>query len=625
MANPFIKRILFSGALCAGAALMLTSCLDDSYDLNKVDLTMGLGSDGLAVTLGNTENILLNDILDTDESVKLDTKNRYYLVEEGNTNINMRVDGFSTNIADTKLNMDAAVLSFNDVKESVEASSGVKFGDNVTSIPVSKNLASSGSANGQQALDFEVTGMKTDVTFLEDLAIEDTDVKLMLYTANTPANLPFGVISMNNVEIKLPSILRVKEGSLASGWTLDNSTNTLKCSALNYDKAKPAICALQVNKVVLKRAPKDGKIVFSNEELTVKMSAQKVTFGATQDFTMGKNDVASVRLDIVVGNPNTSKSNLTVVEATGRFNPAINPSINPINISNSLPDFLQDDEVALDVANPTLRFKSDFTNIPVGVKFSGVLTSVFNDGVTAKRSVTLPEKSFENNKQNVLYYAQTATPYDPEGLPEVYDKAVVSTLNTLVSKLPEKIDVDLANGKVKVKDQLYTIKLNQEYAADAAYSVFVPFEFNNGLSIVYNDSTNSINSDVEKYAAEGIRISAVAQNAIPLDLNINIEAHGVDGRVINGIVFTPAKVNAGSGKSVVDANGASSFEVKETPIVLEATLSDPNLLKKVDRLIFKVRADNKETTESHELVSTQFLRMANIKLRLKGAVTADFN
>ena len=99
----------------------------------------------------------------------------------------------------------------------------------------------------------------------------------------------------------------------------------------------------------------------------------------------------------------------------------------------------------------------------------------------------------------------------------------------------------------------------------------------------------------------------------------------MDGRVINGIVFTPAKVNAGSGKSVVDANGASSFEVKETPIVLEATLSDPNLLKKVDRLIFKVRADNKETNESHELVSTQFLRMANIKLRLKGAVTADFN
>lgn len=41
-------------------------------------------------------------------------------MEEGNTNINMKVDGFSTNIADTKLNMDAPVLSFNDVKNQLK-------------------------------------------------------------------------------------------------------------------------------------------------------------------------------------------------------------------------------------------------------------------------------------------------------------------------------------------------------------------------------------------------------------------------------------------------------------------------------------------------------------------------
>ena len=87
-------------------------------------------------------------------------------------------------------------------------------------------------------------------------------------------------------------------------------------------------------------------------------------------------------------------------------------------------------------------------------------------------------------------------------------------------------------------------------------------------------------------------------------------------------MFTPAVVKAGSGKK---DPATAKYELVETPITLDATLSDPNLLKKVDRLIFKVRADNKETTESHELVSTQFLRMANIKLRLKGAVTADFN
>lgn len=622
MANPFIKRILFSGALCAGAALMLTSCLDDSYDLNKVDLTMGLGSDGLAVTLGNTENIMLNDILDTDESVKLDANNLYYLVENGSTNIHMKVDGFSTNISDTKLNMNAPVLSFADVKSSVEEKLGTSLG-NVTSVAVDNGLRSTGKADGSEALDFEVSGMQSDVTYLKDLVIEDTDVKMMLHTANTPANMPLGVISMNDVEITLPSVLRVKEGSLAAGWTLDKSKNTLKCASINYNKAQPTICALKVGKVVLNREPKNGKIEFTENELTITMKAQKVTFGATEAFTMHENDVASVRLDIVVGNSNVSKSNLTVVEATGKFNPVIDPQVNPIDIGSSLPDFLKDEEVALDVANPTLRFTSDFSNIPVGVNFSGKLTSVFEDA-SKNCSVTLPEKSFENNKHNVLYYAQTENPYDPSGLPAegTYDKAQVSNLNTLVKKIPEQIKVDLSGNKVKVKDQLYTIKLNQEYTADADYSVFVPFEFNKGLSIVYNDSTNSFNDDIDKYAAEGIRITALAKNAIPLDLNVAIEATDVNGNVIEGIVFTPAVVKAGSGKK----NPATAkYELVETPITLDATLKDPNLLKLVDKLIFKVRADNKETTESHTLVSDQYLRLDKIKLRLKGAVTADFN
>lgn len=622
MANPFIKRILFSGALCAGAALMLTSCLDDSYDLNKVDLTMGLGSDGLAVTLGNTENIMLNDILDTDESVKLDANNLYYLVENGSTNINMKVDGFSTNISDTKLNMNAPVLSFADVKSSVEEKLGTSLG-NVTSVAVDNGLRSTGKADGSEALDFEVSGMQSDVTYLKDLVIEDTDVKMMLHTANTPANMPLGVISMNDVEITLPSVLRVKEGSLAAGWTLDKSKNTLKCASINYNNAQPTICALKVDKVVLNREPKNGKIEFTENELTITMKAQKVTFGATEAFTMHENDVASVRLDIVVGNSNVSKSNLTVVEATGKFNPVIDPQVNPIDIGSSLPDFLKDEEVALDVANPTLRFTSDFSNIPVGVNFSGKLTSVFEDA-SKNCSVTLPEKSFENNKYNVLYYAQTENPYDPSGLPAegTYDKAQVSNLNTLVKKIPEQIKLDLSGNKVKVKDQLYTIKLNQEYTADADYSVFVPFEFNKGLSIVYNDSTNSFNDDIDKYAAEGIRITALAKNAIPLDLNVAIEATDVNGNVIEGIVFTPAVVKAGSGKK----NPATAkYELVETPITLDATLKDPNLLKLVDKLIFKVRADNKETTESHTLVSDQYLRLDKIKLRLKGAVTADFN
>jgi|GEM_PF-4027541 len=39
MAHSLLKHFFLTGALCAGSALVLSSCIDDSYDLDKVDLT----------------------------------------------------------------------------------------------------------------------------------------------------------------------------------------------------------------------------------------------------------------------------------------------------------------------------------------------------------------------------------------------------------------------------------------------------------------------------------------------------------------------------------------------------------------------------------------------------------
>ena len=180
MANPFIRRIFLSGALCAGASFLLTSCIDDSYDLDKVDLTMGLGSDGLAVKFGNTEKILLNDILETDNSVKVqEGTNLYYLVESGSTNINMTVDKFSTSINDTHLNMNAPVLTFDDVKAAVEEETGHAFPSSVTSVPISSGFSTSGNAEGNEKVNFNVKDVK-DVSYIEDLDI------CLLYTSPSP-------------------------------------------------------------------------------------------------------------------------------------------------------------------------------------------------------------------------------------------------------------------------------------------------------------------------------------------------------------------------------------------------------------------------------------------------------
>lgn len=625
MANPFIRRIFLSGALCAGAAFLLTSCIDDSYDLDKVDLTMGLGSEGLAVKFGNTEKILLNDILETDNSVKVqEGTNLYYLVENGSTNINMTVDKFSTSINDTHLNMNAPVLTFADVKQAVEEETGHTFPSSVTSVPISSGFSTAGNAEGNEKVNFNVKDVK-DVSYIKDLDIEETDIKLNLNTVNTPSSMPFGVQKLENMKITIPTCLKVVKSSVAAGWVLDEATNTLTCASMTYSAQNPTICSMKLNKIVLERAPKNNQVTFTDNELTMHMEG-KVTFGASRNFDMGKNDVASVRLDISIGNQQSSSLEklLTVKQVTGKFTPAIDPAIEPINISNSLPDFLKDEEVEIDVANPTLRFKSDFTHIPVGVDLSGTLTSVYkkaSDNVT----ITLPKQSFDNNKNNYVYYYQGTSPYDPEGLPTAYSGKTVSNLGTLIKKLPEQINVDLKNGQVAVKDQEYTIELGKKYAADANYNVFVPFEFNKRLTIVYRDSTKSMNDDLKDYSADGIRVNGTAQNAIPLDLVVTLEALDVDDTPIPGITFTTARVSAGTGESYLNENGETEWKITETPLEIEASLSDPKSLSKVDKLVFKVNAANEETTQSHKLISTQYLRVANIKLRLKGAVTADFN
>ena len=58
---------------------------------------------------------------------------------------------------------------------------------------------------------------------------------------------------------------------------------------------------------------------------------------------------------------------------------------------------------------------------------------------------------------------------------------------------------------------------------------------------------------------------------------------------------------------------------------ISATLDDPTLLQKMDRLKFNVQAANDVNGKVHELCSTQYLRFADVRLYLTGKVIADFN
>ena len=607
-----LKHLIAIGALCTGTAMLTTGCVSDDYDLDSVDLTMGLGSDGLKLKMGNTEKILLGDILDLDESVKLDANNLYYLVEEGTTNFNIHVNEVSASFKESTIETSERVLDYNIAKE--------QLGDVVNqlppnaSLPVAAGIFFNGEAKGYADVDVTVD-VPEEVSYISTADVKDMKVSLQMHTDLSP-NVKFGIDKVENFSITIPSILQVREGSWPAGWTMKDNVLTHQ-GALTIPQ-DGVICSIVADKVDTKGygAPKDGKLAFgkdANGRSVLQAGIQgKVYFKSTGAFNLSTSDYADIYLTLSLGN----SSKIDIEQVTGKFSPEINPTVDPIDIASSLPDFLNDDAVKIGAANPTLKFTADLTSIPVGLNLSGELTSVKKGAQGFTKKVGLPVTQVEDKQHNTVYYYQSGKPYDPEypTLPAGAVQAKANNLSSLIEKLPDEIRVDLTGGKLSVQNKEYTIQLGKDYQASADYKVYVPFQFDKGLTIVYNDSTDSMSEDLEDYQAEGLMLKATAQNTIPLDLVATITAYDVDGNVVPGINFSEIKVPAGDGTNV-----------NEAQVEISATLDEPSLLQKMDRLKFSVKAANDVNGQVHELCSTQYLRFADVRLYLTGKVIGDFN
>lgn len=631
MANPLFKHLLVTGMLCAGTTLLFTGCIDDSYDLDKVDLTMKLNTDGLGVKLGNTDLIALADILDEDETVKTEANGLYYLVKDGTSNFNVKVDNMTTSFNDTKLDMDAPVLQYNDVYEQLR-DAGIPVTEGST-LPIPADFEMHGSAEGNQKIDFSITDVK-DVTEVKTIDLYKSKVALTLTEANSRPELNLGVTRLKNIRLYLPKFLGVTD--VAPGWELkEGNVLVYKNGGIyNYNRNKPEICSVYLNKVALDQTKNEGKVENGNIELTpaelnIRMTAEQVYFEnrAGRELSMKVDDQASVRLDIQVPN-----NVLNINQVTGKFNPAINPDNERIDVSSDLPDFLQDKDVRIVATNPTIRFHANMSTLPVGIDMRGTLTAVkengaFENGATTK-VVKLDKGVMEMGRDNYVYYCnQGNTPYDPEGA-KAGAATVKNTANIgdLITELPDYLEVNLKNNQINVKNEYYTVQLGRDYHVDADYSVFVPFEFDRGLKVVYNDSTESMHSDLKDLSATGtLEVMADAYNTIPLELLVGLKAVDVDGNVVP-VEFNTAEAHVAPGDgSTYTMNG----EVKErsgsevmTPIKITAKLDDKDLLSRIDKLCFNIHAD---ATGSNKLVSTQYLKLNNIKIKLHAGVIADFN
>ena len=609
--------MLAAGALCAGTGLLLSSCVDDSYDLSHdLDLTMGLGSEGLSVKLGRTEQIFLSDLLDTDKSVKLDGNNVYYLVENGSTDMTFSVEDVTATVENSEISTAQRVLDFESFCQQLGADPA-----RVSSVPVSGGTTFSGTAKSKdkENISFHLENVTKEIIRVDNAILHSTPVTISVAIKQTP-NVKLAISRIHGMRIVMPEYLKVKD---ATKGTIEGNVLTLPdiTNPANGELCRVTVYALDFGKDGLART---GSVMRLDDERSHVSFEGEVDFRTTQDFTLSAGDYADITMEVAVGDNHSADAHTTVsVEnVTGRFNPAISPDIKPISIRGSLPSFLDDSEVKLGVSNPTLKFSADFSHIPADLNFSARLQAVKDGADGFTRAITLPSEgqsvTFEKEKSNTVYFHEGDTPYDPEGTAAGAQTVRVNgegnRISSLIERLPDEINVDLKDGRLQVpQDKSYTIELAKDYTAKAEYKIFVPFEFSDGLAIVYRDTTETFGDDLKDYSASGVDVTATCVNTIPLDLVGKIQALDKTGKPLDGVHFGDIPIKAA-------ADGATT-----TPVSVSATLDTPSDLGRIGSLVFRIEAASGVNEGTHRLCSTQYLRFNDIRLKLRGAVTADFN
>lgn len=616
MARRTTIKLLAKSLLCAVCGFALTACVDDKYDVDSIDLTMGLGSDGLGMTLGATEKIYLGDMLNVDEDDlwHKDANNLFYLVQNGTTSFNYHVQDVTTKIDEAKLTPEVEVFNFD--RLSLPVSVTLDAGHSLSDIP-GFNLT---TVHAEENFNFNMTGVMEDIVSIKSITPKSSTsrFKLVLEILSNTGSQDFYFKRIEGMKITFPDFIRSND--------LTNQTKTFETQTSLAQTNRLTLGTISLDEVMLSNAelgmPIENGEIDLNGMIKMEGSFDVCT---KRNVTLGPGSYINVRLIVTLeGNaPENGKILVDLDKVSGVYNPTVHVGdVVPFDIAEQLPDFLKDNTVKIDVANPTIKFNVDLSEVPMSFQFQGKMWGLDKNGQATSEPIYFPKQTagyatLNKHDRAGVYFYQGNSPYDPNGVEAGANTYDVPNLSKLIDPIPESIKVDVPDGSVRIKQgELNTITLGRDYNAGIDYEIFIPFEFNSKLSILYRDTTDCMNDDLKDYQASGVTVTAEAKNTVPLKLTVELKALNVWGNEI-------ALAHPATG--TIEAAPSNDGE-KTSPFSVNVTFKDPSDLARVDRFAFLVKAAaDQPDGQQRKLTSEQFLQLSKILLRLNGQIIGDFN
>lgn len=582
------KRPLIAAALLLTSFGITTSCIDNSYDLNKdIDMTISAGGEHLAIPVGYTEKITLDKIIELDEGDDLQiVDGEYHLLKKDN------IDETNTSVklvtVEESLNPIEPIKVLNNQEYDIKHE--VLFEDIGT----------------EDVIEAQAHGIDKAVIEIGSLTA-DTPTKLTLsFKIETTNTIMYDRVTIGNMTITFPDFIKFEGGqSGLNGQTLTITNEIIYKNNPTFTKS------LSIAKYSFGEKYGDGnKIKEENGDRILKIEEEKITI-KTNGIVYSAQGSGSLSIT-----PTVTLAEMAVSEVYGTIQPDIDVKPTEVELNN-LPDFLQDDEIRLDITNPVFSFNAN-NPLNTDVEMDGVLTG-YKDGKVTKivkigsgnggASITLKPSGDKQQTISIVRDEQTVVEANAT-------KVVVPNLNDIIETIPDHINVEL---KPAVKtEQYYTVNLGQDYTLNSAYDIDIPLSFGSNLKIVYEETLDNFDLDLEDVDIKKAVLSINAVNTIPLAMEIkndNVSALDANGNVIKDIDVTVEGTITESKDGKTEVSSALNVNLNETA---EGAIS------KLDGLKLKITAVPGQATDV-QLLSTQWMQLKDMKLKIPNGIKVDLN
>lgn len=578
-----VKKMYPLWGLLLSFPLWTVSCVDNKYDLDKdIDMTINVGGEHLTIPAGSSDTAYLSKIIEVEEGdiLQPDAATRvYHLTKRDDIDV------------DPTTVKEVTISSANtDLKQELVGSGDGGSGSKTTELDVKNNLRAEASDIDEALIELGALGAKTP-----------TSLTLAFEFLNT-GNLTFGSVTAKNLEIQLPDFLMFEKGEVEEGNKL----------ILNNEELKNAQKVLHVIGYQFGGKAGEGEIPDKNRTITINglvtMQGQVVTSGINGSGSL------TMTLDVTL-------EEMTANSVTGVIQPEIKAETTNIEL-NDLPDFLKDEETRMDITNPVILLRAE-NQLETPVEVDAVLTPMKGNAQIDGKEVKVGSGYGKTpvvlaSGKNVIALSRTGE-CTIEG---VTSNVKVEDINNLLETIPDDIEVDLQ--PVVRNKKYYTAELGKPYDMPSSYEVDVPLSFEQGLNIVYNDSVQDLNkdlNDLDKVILKKANVLLTVDNAIPLKLQLKPE--NVLIKDVYGNELTAVKKTIEEDKQYVTESTDGEKPVT-SELVLNLTSEDTSFLSKIDRICFKLTAVPGSAT-GVPLKDTQWLKVTSIKLSVPGGVNVDLN